>query len=100
MDDKTYVAAQLQARFGIIVEDGEWADDGMGSDIAKLGRWFVVREDEERGLYEGDQGELSAQRVGGEEHGNVRLCVTFTPDDYDPFSGPEAVPFEDVEPVA
>lgn len=50
---------------------------------AILGRASAITEDEDRGLYEGCEGELTASVVGAPEHGNERVYFGFMEDGSD-----------------
>lgn len=95
MNDLERIEKEMD-NLGLAYASLDETEDGI---VATFGRWLVIGENEDTGLYEGDRGVLSAQVVGAEKYGNVRVCWTFTPDDLDPFTGPEVVPFDDVEPI-
>jgi hypothetical protein len=69
------------ARMGHTVR--EWRDDPDNGLTAVLGQFRVIDGDEDTGLYEGDEGELTASKVGSEKYGNVNVCYSFTPEGYD-----------------
>lgn len=98
MVDKKRIIGAMEG-FGLQEGDATWDDteDGL---VATLGRWRVITEDDERGLWDGDEGLVTAQIVGAAQYGNMRVCFTFTSDDLDPMSGPEIVPFDDVEQIS
>lgn len=76
-----------------------WENDADNGDrpTAKLGRWIVIEDDEDRGLYEGDEGELTCTAVGATEHGNLQSAFYFRGDGLE--VGERVDPFEDIEPV-
>lgn len=97
MDEKSMIERAV-TRHGLTPD--EWDEESENGLTARFnGEWIVLEEDEDRGLYDGDTGKLSACVVGAEEYGNQRVIFTFTPDSYEPDSGNEVVPFEDVEPA-
>ncbi len=55
-------------------------EDGLE---AVIGRFRVIEEVEDDGLYEGDEGELSACVVGSLKYHNESVAFGFTIDDYD-----------------
>ena len=61
----------------------DWREDPDDGLIGVLGRFRVIEEDEDRGLYADDEGELSACVVGAEKYGNQRVALSFTADGYD-----------------
>lgn len=63
-----------------VAEFYEHEDNGL---TGKLGRFRVIEGDDDRGLYEGDEGELEACIVGAVKHNNQRVSFGFTPDGYD-----------------
>lgn len=50
-----------------------WAIDEDGDIFAGLGRATVQADDERRGLFKGDVGELQVSMVGSETYGNRRI---------------------------
>jgi hypothetical protein len=60
-----------------------WRDDEENGLTAELGRFRVIEDDEDRGLYVDDEGRLEACVVGAAEYGNQRVALSFTPDGYD-----------------
>lgn len=66
----------------------EWDEEHENGLTAKLGRYTVVTPDyEDDGLYEGDEGELTACVVGAEQYHNQRVSFSFIPDGCD--AGPD-----------
>lgn len=59
--------------------------------------WEVVEDDENAGLFEGDEGEVRASVVGAPEYGNER--VTFSLHTEDHTDGVECRPLDNVQPV-
>lgn len=103
MDEKEMIIAELK-RHGIDPTPGTgsgdtWSEEDGRPVVTLDGQWEVLADDEDRGLYEGDPGRVSATVVGATEYNNVRAIITFTPDANDPGTGVEVIPFDDVEPV-
>lgn len=68
-------------REGLAIKSWETTDDG---ETAVLGRFVVATgEYDDDGLYEGDEGVLTACVVGAEQYGNQRVLFSFTADGYD-----------------
>jgi len=44
------------------------------------GRWVVIEEDEDAGLFGGDEGTVTASVVGSPKYGNERVFLGFTAD--------------------
>lgn len=65
-------------------------------DQAELGLFAVIEDNDEAGIYEGDEGTLIACVVGAAEFGNERVAFVFTADGCD--SGSEVSPY-DVEAI-
>jgi hypothetical protein len=75
---------------------GEWRQSELdGLEAVVEGEWGVIDDDEDRGLFAGDRGQLTACVVGAPEHGNERVAFYFIPAGCD--SGDEVRPGEDVE---
>lgn len=85
---------------GMDTADDEWIldEDNDGRPKVALGDWTVTDEDEDRGLYHGDRGTLSATCVGSESHRNIRVVFYFLSEDHDE-GGEDVVPFEEVQPA-
>jgi hypothetical protein len=60
-----------------------WDAEHENGLTAKLGRARVVEDDEDHGLYGGDEGELEACVVGSEENRNQRVSLGLIIDGYD-----------------
>lgn len=61
-----------------------WDEENENGLTALLSdRWVVVHDDEDRGLYEGDEGVLTLCVVGAEQYGNRRVSLSFVADDMD-----------------
>lgn len=67
---------------GLTIHSWSFEDDDE-RDVAKLGRFALVEDDEDNGLIENDEGELSASVVGAREHNNERVAFHFKPDEFD-----------------
>lgn len=69
---------------GIHPEEKDWSisEDDHRPEVA-LGRAEVVEEDEDKGLYSGDQGVVTACCVGAADLGNLHVAYYFTSDDHD-----------------
>lgn len=87
-DEQTRHRAMLEralARHGLEAES--WIDRDADNDnrpTARIsGRWNVVDDIEHEGLYEGDEGTLTATVVGAAEHGNEHVAFYFTLDGAD-----------------
>jgi hypothetical protein len=91
---KALITDAAMKHYGLIV--GEWFTDEYGSAVGKIGRWRVLVDDEDRGLFEGDEGELHAEVVGAPENHNERVHFGFKGDDFEEV-GAEVVPFEDID---
>lgn len=86
-------------RYGIAApQDVDWTmDEEERRERAKLGRWRVMWDDEDRGLVAGDQGELHATVVGAVEHHNEAAAFYLQLDYYD--IAIRVTPFENVDPL-
>jgi hypothetical protein len=72
-----------------------WQDDPEeGRERAILGTAHVYEDDDEKGLYAEDDGQLSALVVGAAQYGNERVMFTLMPEGFD--VGEEVQP-DDVE---
>lgn len=58
----------------------EWREGDEGLEAA-LGRFRVTVDDDDQGLYEGDEGEVTACVVGAPEYENERVSFSFTSDE-------------------
>lgn len=58
-------------------------DDEENGLTAELGRFRVIEDDEDHGLYADDEGVLEACIVGSVEYRNQRVSLSFIPDGYD-----------------
>lgn len=95
MTDKEMIEERLQSE-GLTAQS--WVEDTENGLTAKLGRYQVVNDDEEDyGLYAGDEGELSACVVGSAQYGNQRVSFSFTLDDND--EGSEVHSLSVLEPI-
>lgn len=108
MDDaekarKTEMIEAALARHGLKVQEDtpgdEWKVNEDGELEAHVGRWSVVIDDDDRGLYEGDTGIMFATVVGAPVHGNEHAQICFLSDEHDE-GGEEIIPFEEVEPIS
>lgn len=86
------IEAQL-ASDGLV--PAEWRTDEDGDLEAVLGRWRVTDEDEDKGLYEGDEGTLTVSVVGAAEYNNEQVKYYFTPEGQT--GGIECAPFDNVD---
>lgn len=66
---KLLIQARLD-RAGMVAH--EWRDGDDGTE-ALLGRYAAFEDDDSAGLYEGDEGELSAYVVGAQRYHNERV---------------------------
>jgi hypothetical protein len=73
----------------------EWRDGEEGIE-AVLGRFRVLADDEREGVFEGDEGTLTACVVGSAYYGNRRVMFGFTPDGND---GADEVDLDNMDPV-
>lgn len=89
MEDRERIEQALKARGWVVEKWREAGADGRLEAVVNPGRFVVIEADDSNGLYEGDEGELSATVVGAERFGNQRVAFTFTPDDYEPGEGNE-----------
>jgi hypothetical protein len=80
MEDRERIEKACQEH-GLTIREWKTGDDG--GDIAVLGRFEVIEDDEDAGLYSGDEGELSAEVVGAAQYGNQRVCFSFMAEGYD-----------------
>ena len=81
MEDRERITLAL-VREGITAKD--WKDTEEDGLVAVLGRFRVTTDDEEdRGFYDGDEGELTACVVGAAQYGNQRVTFSFTGDGFD-----------------
>lgn len=79
-------------------QDADWTmDEEERRERAALGRWRVMEDDEDRGLFANDEGELHATVVGAAQHHNEAAAFYLQLDYYD--TAIRVTPFEDVEPV-
>lgn len=84
------------AREGYTVE--EWRDDPGDGLTGVIGRFVVAVEDENEGLYEGDEGVLEVSVVGAPQYQNERVWFGFTADGTD--GGAEVKDVSTLDPVA
>lgn len=96
-DEKRKLIEERCEREGLRI-DG-WLEDHEDGVTADLGGYRVIEEDEDKGLYDDDVGQMTASVVGSPEYGNVRVSLTFTPEGNDPGSGPEVNDLSVLEPV-
>lgn len=61
----------------------EWGIDEDGDVQANLGRFRVITDDEDFGLFEGDEGVVFAGVVGAAEYNNEGIAFSFQGDDFD-----------------
>lgn len=86
MDDR--IKGMIEKKLETVGYHAEaWKDTDDGP-TAVLGRFKVIEENEDQGLYMDDEGEVTACVVGAPQYGNERVHFTFTPEGYD--SGTEA----------
>jgi hypothetical protein len=85
MDEQMKGWAESQLKdYGLEAES--WREDADYTEprpVAVIGRFRVIEDDESYGLYAGDEGEVTANVVGSDKHGNRRLTLNFCPDDLD-----------------
>ena len=74
-----------------------WVEDPDDGITGVLGRFQVIDEDEDRGIYDGDEGEVRACVVGSEKYRNQRVYFSFMTDGTD--VGNELVDFSLVDPI-
>jgi hypothetical protein len=72
-------------------------NEDEGRIIASLGRFTVIDDDEDKGTYAGDEGELTAMVVGSQEYGNERVDYSILIDEY--HDEPSDVDINNVDPV-
>jgi hypothetical protein len=73
---KTLIQARLD-REGYAAKEWREGEDGLE---AVIGRFVIVEDDEDRGLYSGDEGPLTACIVGSPEYHNERILFAITPE--------------------
>lgn len=61
----------------------EWGIDDDGDVRADLGRFRVIANDDDHGLFEGDEGVVFAGVVGAQEYHNESVAFSFQGDDFD-----------------
>jgi hypothetical protein len=94
MDAKAMIEAAADSH-GLTILGWDQGESGLE---AQLGRYLVVSDDcEDDGLYEGDEGDLTACVVGAEEYRNQRVSFTLTTEDVE--GGNEVRDLDVVEPV-
>lgn len=76
------------ASFGFTIQ-GWYTDPDDDRIAADLGQAQVIEDDENTGMYVGDQGKLTASVVGAEQYGNERVSFMFTNNDFEPGNGNE-----------
>lgn len=69
----------------------------MGPEVLVNERWQVIEDDEDNGLFEGDEGQLFACVVGAPEYHNHHVSWGFMPDGMNCTS--DCVPYDNVYPV-
>jgi hypothetical protein len=81
MTDKERIEQAVeQAGFSV----KSWNPDHENGLTANIGKFTVMSNDEEDyGLYEGDEGTLYACVVGAEQYGNQRVSFSFITEGYD-----------------
>lgn len=81
MTDRELIEARC-SREGLTIQG--WDEESENGLTAKLGRYTVVSPGhEDDGLYEGDDGELTACVVGAAQYNNQRVNFSFTAEGYD-----------------
>lgn len=80
---------------GFTAQDWKDTDDGI---TAVLGSFIVIEDDEDEGLYSGDEGELTACVVGAPEYGNERVAFAFKVEGFS--EGVEVRDLQTIEPVS
>lgn len=91
------IAERARKQFGLEID--EYRNDEDGDIEGVCGRWVVVEDNEEKGIYEGEEGELHFAVVGAPKYSNERVAVYFYSDDTEGPAMGEVTPFEDIEPV-
>ena len=94
MTDRERIEEAL-AREGFTAQ--EWIEHPDNGLTAVVGRFVVQTDDEDAGLYGGDEGKLDACVVGAEQYANQRVSWTFTAEGYD--EGNEVTDLSVLEPV-
>lgn len=81
MNNKEMIEARCKQE-GLTINS--WDEEHENGLTAKLGRFVVTTDDDEDyGLYSGDEGELEACVVGSEQYNNRRISFSFVPDGLD-----------------
>lgn len=78
-DEKDMISRAVE-RHGYSVQEWREGEDGLEG---VLGQFRVIEEDEDTGLYDGDEGDLIASVVGAAEYGNQRVSFALLMEDYD-----------------
>lgn len=82
MDERAMIERRLQSE-GWTAK--EWREDDLDGLLAVVGRAQVLEDNEDVGLYEGDEGELALSVVGAEKYGNQHVHVGFMAEGYDSY---------------
>lgn len=94
MTQRERIEAELEHHM-LVAE--EWRDGEDGTEAVLKYRWGVIEEDEDAGLFEGDEGRVVASVVGAAKYGNERVSFGFVADGMD---GPvECRPLDNVDPL-
>lgn len=92
---RTRITARLHS---LMLTPKTWRVNDDGELEAVLGRWRVVEEEENEGLYADDEGELVASVVGAPGYGNERVGFYLYTDDHPDMPG-EVRQLDTLEPV-
>lgn len=93
-EQQRLIEAELEKRMLVAAE---WRDGEDGREAVLKHRWYVTEEDEDNGLFEGDEGTVSACVVGSAKYRNTRVSFSFTPDGCD--GGSDCIPLENVDAI-
>lgn len=80
MEEREIIKARCDSD-GFVIR--EWRTNEDDETEAVVGRFVVIEDDEDMGLYEGDEGELVVSVVGAEEYNNQRAHFGLLVDDTD-----------------
>jgi len=89
------IASRAQS-YGFSIQQWGEDDDGL---YGSIGRFRVIEDDEARGLYEDDTGEVRLSIVGSADYGNQRVMFGWYPDHNDGEFGDEIYDLSVLDPI-